>query len=72
MIREKYNYSTFKLIVEFNYFFLKEISGNNLTKFFDTIEKCWLAYYMYIIHKKVWMGKSWSLVEGYKCRKILE
>jgi hypothetical protein len=61
-IMENFNYSLFKLFVEFNHFYVTDISGNGLSKQFDSPEKCWLSFYMKLSHSKLWDGKKWEKI----------
>jgi hypothetical protein len=55
------DYSMFRAVVEFNYFFMYELVCEDGTFVFDTLEKCWLAFFMWKAHRKRFDGKRWVL-----------
>jgi len=64
MIMEQKECNLYRLILDFNHFFFTEISSKGLTDLFDTMEKCWLAFYMSVIHEKRWGGKGWKMFKN--------
>jgi hypothetical protein len=57
MIMDSLQYSLFRMFVEFNHFYMKDISDKGLTLVYDTYEKVWMGFYMKVMYKKVWNGK---------------
>lgn len=55
----------YKLLLEFNHFFINEISNEGLSDVFDTLEKCWANFYVYKKRGLIWGGTKWI-----KCKKF--
>lgn len=58
-----HGWSIFKLLVEFNYYYYNVISSREDKKFFNSLEKCWLSFYMALIHNQEYVVGEWKMLQ---------